>query len=85
MLLSKEGFEISNTTPDPNMSCKGSRDTSFGIGLELVERVCHSQGGSLVINNIKINLQFASNSLTARNNDHCIRFRNPVTKWLPSR
>ncbi|MGR5557644.1 sensor histidine kinase [Vibrio fortis] len=47
MLLSKEGFEISNTTPDPNMSGKGSRDTSFGIGLELVERVCHSQGWQL--------------------------------------
>ena len=47
MLLSEEGFEISNTTPDPNLSDKSTRDTSFGIGLELVERVCHSQGWQL--------------------------------------
>ncbi|MEF1281680.1 histidine kinase [Vibrio fortis] len=47
MLLAEEGFEISNTTPEPGLSGKGSRDTSFGIGLELVERVCHSQGWQL--------------------------------------
>lgn len=47
MRLSEQEFEISNTSPDPNLPEDSSRDTSFGIGLELVERVCDSQGWPL--------------------------------------
>ena len=47
MRLSEQEFEISNASPDPNLPEDTSRDTSFGIGLELVERVCDSQGWQL--------------------------------------
>ncbi|WP_434763257.1 sensor histidine kinase [Vibrio fortis] len=47
MRLSDQEFEISNTSPDPTLAADSNRDTSFGIGLELVERVCNSQGWQL--------------------------------------
>lgn len=42
--LTEKQFEVINRLEDPNMANDSEQQTSFGIGLELIDRVCQNQG-----------------------------------------
>ncbi|MCC4815669.1 histidine kinase [Vibrio lentus] len=42
--LTEHQFEVTNRLEDENLTNDSEQQTSFGIGLELIERVCQNQG-----------------------------------------
>ena len=42
--LTEHQFEVSNRLEDENIANDSEQQTSFGIGLELIERICQNQG-----------------------------------------
>lgn len=42
--LTEHQFEVTNRLEDENMANNSEQQTSFGIGLELIDRVCQNQG-----------------------------------------
>ena len=42
--LTEHQFEVTNRLDDENLTNDSEQQTSFGIGLELIDRVCQNQG-----------------------------------------
>ncbi len=42
--LSQAQFEVTNRLEDENITHDSEQQTSFGIGLEVIDRVCQNQG-----------------------------------------